>query len=223
MKVLIMGATGMVGQGVLRECLKDAEIQKVVVIGRQPVTVTNPKLKEYILPDVTQIQGLGDELRNVEACFFTLGVSSVGMSEADYRHLTYDLTLNFARHLGDFTKNLTFIYVSGESTDSTEKGRVMWARIKGKTENDLMKVGFRAAYMFRPGYIHPMNGETSKVTLYRFLIGFAKAIYPIVRSLFPQMVTTTENMGRAMINVARNGFDKKVLSTPDINQAAGAR
>jgi uncharacterized protein YbjT (DUF2867 family) len=221
MNVILFGATGMVGQGVLRECLLDPSVERVQVIGRTRTDATHDKVREILLRDVADLPSVDPELSGFDACFFCLGVSAAGMNESDYRRLTYDLTLAVAQTLVRRNPNMTFIYVSGAGTDSTEHGRMMWARVKGETENALQKLPFKAAYMFRPGYIQPMHGITSKTTWYRLLYVVLGGLYPALKRLFPKLVTTTEQMGRAMIAVATNGAPKPVLENADIN-AVGA-
>ena len=222
MKAVIFGATGMVGKGVLLECLDDARVDSVLVISRRTIDMTHPKLREIVHQDFFDFSPIRSEFAPCDACFFCLGVSSVGMSEAEYHRLTYDLTLAAANTIASATSGqLTFCYVSGEGTDSTERGRVAWARTKGKTENALLRLPFKAAYMFRPGYIQPLRGITSKTRWYQALYDIVGPLYPIFRRLFPNYVTTTVNMGRAMIQVAAAGYSKQILSSDDINQLAG--
>jgi uncharacterized protein YbjT (DUF2867 family) len=222
MKVLIFGATGMVGQGVLRECLLDPDIELAATIGRTATGVKNPKLREIVRPDLFQYEDMEPELRGFDACFFCLGVSSAGMSEADYERLTYGIALAAAETLSRLNPEMTFIYVSGGGTDSSEKGGSMWARVKGKTENALLRL-FKSAYMFRPGAIQPLHGERSKTTAYRLGYIFAAPLLPLLHRLFPRHVLTTEEIGRAMINAARRGFPKKVLESWDIRECSKAR
>lgn len=217
MNVILFGATGMVGQGVLRECLLHPSVERVLVVGRTRTGATHDKLREIVLRDVADLSSVDAELSGYDACFFCLGVSSAGMNERDYRRLTYDLTLAVAQALVRRNPDMTFIYVSGAGTDSTERGRMMWARVKGETENALRKLPFKGAYMFRPGYIQPMHGITSKTTWYRLLYVVLGGLYPALKRLFPKFVTTTEQMARAMIAVATNGAPKPVLENADIN------
>lgn len=219
MKVLIFGATGMVGQGVLRECLLDSQVEKVISISRSSCGVQNPKLEEKLQSEPTQLEPLKSELTQIDACFFCLGVSSAGMSEEQYRKITYDLTLQAAQTLAEANPQMTFVYVSGENTDSTEKGSTMWARVKGKTENDLLKLPFKA-YMFRPGFIQPMNGESPKSTFYKMFYVAFKPFFALIPKIFPNQSTSTVKVGRAMLAVAKSGNDKKILLTKDINAVA---
>ncbi len=220
MKVIIFGATGMVGEGVLRECLEDARVQSVLVVGRSRLRLTAPKIQEILHTDFFDFKPIQSQFAGYDACFFCLGVSAAGMSEDAYHRLTYEVTLAAAEALVAVSPNLTFCYVSGEGTDSTEHGRIMWARVKGKTENALLRMPFKAAYMFRPGYIQPLKGVRSKTGWYQAIYNVLGPAYPILRRLAPKYVTTTVNVGRAMIQVAANGAAQKILSTRDINGLA---
>ena len=210
----------MVGQGVLRECLLDPGVEKIVSIVRTPSGQQHPKLRELVHTNFFDYSAIERQLTGYDACFFSLGVSSAGMDEAKYTHLTYDLTLAAATTLARLNLQMTFVYVSGAGTDSTERGRSMWARVKGKTENDLLKLPFHAAYMFRPGFIQPLHGIRSKTRLYQFFYAALNPILPLLRSAFPKFIITTEELGRAMLNVARNGYPKPILETADIIRAA---
>lgn len=216
LKVIITGSTGMVGKGVLLECIDSPEVEQILVINRSPVGITHPKLKEIIHKDFFDWSGIREQLHGYNACFFCMGVSSVGMNEADYRRMTYELTLGFAKELLAKNNDMTFCYVSGAGTDSTEQGRMMWARVKGKTENDLLGLGFKDAYMFRPGFIQPMRGIKSKTALYQVIYNIISPLYGLLRRM-PKYVTTTVVIGKAMIRVAMDGYDKKVLESIDIN------
>src|SRR5712692_2014898 len=234
MKILLFGATGMVGQGVLRECLLDPDVSLVQTIGRTPTGVQNSKLREVIHKDLWNYGSIEANLSGFDACFFCLGTTSSGMNEADYTRVTYDLTLAAAQTLsrlnpqmtffyvsGEGDKShLTFVYVSGEGADSSEKGRTMWARVRGKTENALLRLPFKAAYVFRPGFIQPLNGVRSKTPSYRILYSLSKPLMPILSLVFPKMITTTARLGRAMLAVAKNGAEKKILRTPDFDKLA---
>ena len=217
MKVILFGATGMVGQGVLRECLLDPQVTDVLAVGRSPTGQQNPKLREIRHDNFMDFSSIESELAGFDACFFCLGVSSVGMDEARYRHLTYDITMAAATTLAKLNPGMVFTYVTGRGTDSTEQGSLMWARVKGKTENDLLKLPFKAAYMFRPAGIQPLHGVRSKT-------GWVNAIYVVAAPLLsylartsPKFMTTSEQLGRAMIKVARDGFPRPVLESEDIN------
>ena len=210
----------MVGQGVLRECLLDPEIEEVYTIGRAATGVQHPKLHEVVRPDLFNYQSIEPELTGFDACFFCLGVSSVGMPEAQYERLTYTLTMAAADTLSRLNPQMTFVYVSGTGTDSTEKGNLAWARVKGKTENAILRLPFKSAYMFRPGVIQPMHGERSKVAAIRVGYALTKPLFPLLRRLFPRYILTTEDMGKAMINVAKRGAPKQILEISDILNCA---
>ena len=217
MKVILLGATGMVGQGVVRECLLDPEVESVLVIGRNATGQKHEKLHEIVLSALFDLSAIEDRLSGYDACFFCLGVSAVGMKEESYRRVTYDLTISVARLFSSLNPGMTFIYVSGASTDSTERGRMMWARVKGQTENALLQMPFKAAYMFRPGYIQPLHGIRTKTKWYGAIYAMMGPLYPVWKLLFPKYVTTTECVGRAMLNVAMRGAPKSVLENQDIN------
>jgi uncharacterized protein YbjT (DUF2867 family) len=220
MNVILFGATGMVGQGVLRECLLDPGVQQILSIVRTPSGQQHPKLRELVHTNFFDYNAIEFQLTGYDACFFSLGVSSTGMDEAKYTHLTCDLTLAAAATLARLNPQMTFLYISGAGTDSTERGRIMWARVKGKTENALLKLPFRAAYMFRPGFIQPLHGIRSKTRLYQVIYTALNPILPLLKSAFPKSIITTEQLGRAMINVARNGCPKPILEVPDIVRAS---
>ena len=216
MNVILFGATGMVGQGVLRECLLDADVERVLSIGRAETGKHHERLRELVHRDFADFSGIAGDLTGYDACFFCLGVSSAGMKEEDYRRITLDFTIAAARAVADKNPSMVFVYVSGAGTDSTERGRSMWARIKGRTENTLLQMSFRAAYMFRPGVIQPLHGIVSRTKLYRVLYVVAKPLFPVLRALAPKSVTTTEQIGRAMLQVAKHGAPKRVLESADI-------
>ena len=221
MKVLVFGATGMVGQGVLRECLLDGGVGAVLAVGRSPTGQTDRKVREIVQQNLFDVSNIADQLTAFDACFFCLGVSSIGMSEAEYAHLTYDLTIGIAQTLVERNPGMIFIYVSGMGTDSTEQGRSMWARVKGRTENALLRLPFKSACMFRPGYIQPLHGIRAKTRLYRVMYALAGPLFPLWKRLFPKYVTTTEQVGRAMIAVARHGTEKRILESRDIAELGG--
>ena len=221
MKIILFGSSGMVGQGVLRECLRDPEVEQVLSLVRAPTGQQDPKLREVVHTDFTSFTALGAELSGYDACFFCLGVSSAGMKEDAYARVTYDITLAAAEVLARQNPGMTFIYVSGTGTDSTEQGRSMWARVKGRTENALLKLPLKA-YMFRPGFIQPLDGIKSKTRLYRAGYAIAAPLYPVWKALFPRYVIDTRKVGRAMLAVAKRGADKRLLENRDIAVLAGA-
>ncbi|MFC2134378.1 NAD-dependent epimerase/dehydratase family protein [Bacteroidota bacterium] len=216
-KTIITGSTGMVGEGVLHECLQHPDVESVLVINRKARGVQHPKLKEIIHKDFFDLPKIEDQLKGYNTCYFCAGVSSIGKKEEEDRRVTYDLTMNFAETLLKLNPGMTFTYVSGVGTDSTEKGKSMWGRIKGKTENDLLKLQFKSAYMFRPGYIQPIKGLKNTYTAYKVLSPF----YPLFKTLFPKYVCTLEDLGKSMINITMNGYDKTVLECRDITLSAG--
>lgn len=222
MKVVLFGATGMVGGGVLLECLDDPRVQSVVAISRTTAGRSHDKLREILHSDFFNYQALHSEFARADACFFCLGVTSIGLDEDEYSHLTYDLTTTAARSMVAANVNMTFCYVSGVGTDSTERGRTMWARVKGRTENAILGMGFRAAYMFRPGFIQPVRGVRSKTAWYQAAYTLLAPISPLLMRLAPNHITTTARLGRAMIQVASTGYDKNILYTRDINALAGS-
>jgi uncharacterized protein YbjT (DUF2867 family) len=218
MKVILFGATGMVGQGCLRECLLDPSVASVLAIGRSPTGQKHAKLREILHDNFFDFAAIESQLAGYDACFFCLGVSSIGMDEARYRHLTYDLTLAAATTLARLNPGMVFVYVSGRGTDSSERGSLMWARVKGKTENDLMKLPFKAAYMFRPAGIQPLHGIRSKTAWVQAIYVATSPLLTLLNRLAPTYMTTTEQVGRAMIKVARDGFPRPVLESQDINR-----
>lgn len=214
MRVILFGATGMVGRGVLRECLLDDRVTSVLAVGRAPTGVTHGKLREIRHDDLLDLSAIEGELGGHDACFFCLGVSSAGMREEDYRRVTYDFTLSAGETLARISPGSTFVYVSGAGTDV--RGRAMWARVKGRTEEALLALPLQA-YMFRPGYIQPMHGITSRTRLYRVAYVVTRPLYPVLRRVFGAGVTTTEQIGRAMIEVARQGAPQRILGPAEIN------
>ncbi|MER8188304.1 NAD-dependent epimerase/dehydratase family protein [Kitasatospora sp. NPDC094015] len=222
MRVIIFGASGMVGHGALRASLRDDTVTEVLAVVRGSLPLAHAKLRQIIHTDFTDYTALQDQLKGLDACFFCLGVSAVGRKEEEYAHVTYDYTLAAARALHAASPELTFVYVSGEGTDSTGKSRQMWARVKGRTENELLDMPM-TAYMFRPGYIQPVDGATSRTPLYRIVYRATGVLYPLLRRAFPRYVTNTDAIGRAMLAVARqNGAGPTVLRNPDINRLASA-
>jgi uncharacterized protein YbjT (DUF2867 family) len=216
MRVILFGATGMVGQGVLRECLLDPDVNAILTVGRSATGTTDAKVRELVLPNMFDYSGVERELAGYDACFFCLGVSSAGMKEPDYERVTYALTMAAAQTLVRMNPQMTFVYVSGQGTDSSEKGRTMWARVKGKTENALLRLPFKSAYMFRPGFIQPLHGIRSKTALYQAIYSLTGPVIPLLRRLFPKVILTTEEIGKAMLAVAKRGAPLKVLEVRDI-------
>ncbi len=206
----------MVGEGVLHECLQHPQVEAILVVGRKSCGVSHPKLKEILHADFFDLNSIEAQLAGYDACFFCLGVSSVGMNEADFTRMTHTLTLHFAETVSRQNPAMTFGYISGSGTDSTEQGRIMWARVKGKTENDLMRLPFKRAYAFRPGYLHPTPGLKNTLSYYQYL----SWLYPVFRAVLPGMVSTLKEMGLAMINAAVYGYDKQVLEVKDITTLA---
>lgn len=216
MKAIITGATGMVGEGVLHECLMHPDVESVLLISRKPLGIKHEKLKEFIVSDFSEIKGTEQELSGYNACFFCSGVSSLGMKADVYRKITYDLTINMAAALLKLNPDITFCYVSGAGTDSTEKGRIAWARVKGKTENDLLRMPFKAAYMFRPGFIQPTKGLKNTYTMYKILA----PLIPLIKFLLPNMICSLEELGLSMINSVLYGSQKKALESKDIRETS---
>jgi uncharacterized protein YbjT (DUF2867 family) len=219
MRLVLFGATGMIGRGVLRECLLDPGVEHVLSIGRNKTGQAHDKLREVVSSDLTDYRPMANELSGLDACFFCLGISSAGMSETDYRRVTYDIAVAAAQALVAASPAMTFVFVSGAGTNATSK--TMWSRVKGETENAILALPFRGKYAFRPAVVRPMHGITSRTTAYRVLYALTWPLIPIVGLLAPGYVTTTERVGRAMLNVARSGFAKAVLENRDINEAAG--
>ncbi len=219
MKVILFGATGMVGAGVLRECLLDSGVEQVLTVGRSATGIRHEKLGELIHADMFDLASIEDELRGYDACFYCLGVSSVGMSEAEYHRISYEMTLAVAGMLVRLNPAMTFVYVTGAGADSSEQGRVMWARVKGAAENALLRMPFKGVYMFRPGVIQPLHGIRSKTRLYQFFYDVLGPLLTLVRRWLPQYVVTTEKVGRAMLAVARRNGGRGVLESADINAA----
>jgi len=218
MNVILFGASGMIGQGVLRECLLDPDIEAVLSVGRTPLVQKHTKLKELIVPDQTNLSVYKRELAGYHACFYSVGASAAGLKEDAYRKINYDLPLVAATVLSKLSPQMTFIYVSGRGTDSSEKGRVMWARVKGSTENVLLRLPFKAAYMFRLGAVLPMHGIKSKTSLYNFFYILGAPLMFLLRKFSPKNVQTTEEVGKAMVLVAQSGAPKPILESSDIHE-----
>jgi uncharacterized protein YbjT (DUF2867 family) len=212
LKVIITGATGMVGEGVMHICLENPDVEKVLIINRKPSGYSHPKLQEIVHPDLSDISSLKDKVSGYNACYFCLGITSVGTPAEKYYGVTYSLTLGFAKTLREVNQEMTFCYVSGSGTDRTEKGRIRWARVKGKTENDLLRLGFAQMFGFRPGFIKPIPGLQHTHTFYKFI----NWMFPIGRALSPNGFCTLEELGKAMIKVAQNGFPSNIVHGKDI-------
>lgn len=211
MKVIITGTTGMVGEGVLLECLQNPEVTEVLSVSRNPIGISHRKLKELIIPDFSKLPENDKRLTGYDACFYCAGISSYGKTEEKYRHITYDTTLTFAKALKPNSK-LTFIYVSGAGTDSSEKGRSMWARVKGKTENDLFKLPFKQAFGFRVGIMEPIEGQKRVLGYY----GYVSWIFPLIRIVLPKIINKMQEVGQAMIYLTQNGYEKNVIKVEDV-------
>jgi uncharacterized protein YbjT (DUF2867 family) len=207
----------MVGQGVLRECLLDDGVKRVVTLGRSATEQRHPKLRQLVPADLLDLTPIESELTGLDACFYSLGVSAAGLSEQEYARVNHDITLSVAETLVRLEPGMTFVYVSGAGTDSSEHGRVMWARVKGRTENALLRLPFESAYMLRPALIIPMHGIKSRTVLYRVGYMLMTPVYPLLSRLFPEYVTTTERLGRAMLRLARTGYSARVLESPEID------
>ena len=216
-KAIITGTTGMVGEGVLHECLSHPDVEQVLLINRKSCGVSNPKISEIIHENFFDLSPIETQLKGYNACFFCSGVSAINKKEPEYYSLTYTLTSNIAEKLAKLNPDMTFCYISGAGTDSTEKGRIMWARVKGKTENDLLKMPFQNSYMFRPGFIQPMKGIKSSTNLYDAIYRIVAPLYPLLKHL-PSMVTSSVQLGKAMISVVHSGYTKKILESRDINE-----
>lgn len=217
MKVLIFGATGMVGQGALREALAAPDVELVQTIGRSPTRQQHPKLREVVHAEMWHYDGIEEQLADFDACFFCIGVTSSGMGEKTYTHLTHDMTLAAATVLARANPRMVFVYVSGAGADSSEKSKIMWERVRGKTENALLKLPFRGVYIFRPGMIQPLDGIKSKTAAYRIFYSLTKPLLPLLRSAMPRLVLTTRQVGQAMLAVVRSGAQKRVLESADIS------
>lgn len=215
MKVLIFGASGMVGQGVLRECLHASDVESVTAIGRNATGMLDPKLREILHTDLSNYAAIESSLTGFDACFFTLGASAAGMKEADYERINYGFPLAAAQTLSRRNPGMTFVYVSGAGTDSSEKGRIMWARVKGRTENALLRLPLNA-FMFRPGFIQPLDGIRSKTPAYRVIYTLSAPMMPLLRMVFPNQLLNTREIGQAMLALARRGYGKRILEIRDI-------
>ena len=216
MKVIITGATGMIGKGVLLECLDHPAVSKVLVVGRSSVNMKHPKLTEQLHDDFEDYSKIRKVIEGYDACFFCLGISAVGLNEKEYSKITYDYTIALAKELHAINPEMTFIYVSGQGTNSSEKGGAMWARVKGKTENSLLKIGFRQAYMFRPGMIIPLRGIKSRTKAYQFIYDYLMWLVKALKMIAPNSVCNTTQIGKAMIHASLNGYQKSILNSKDI-------
>lgn len=214
MKIIITGSTGMVGEGVLMSCLENNEVDQILMINRKPSPIKHNKLKELIIPDFMKLDQHTSALKGYDGCFYCAGISSIGLDEAKYSYITYDTTMHFAQKLSDLNPSLVFVFVSGSLTDSTEKGSVMWARVKGKTENALIKLFSKNAYNFRPGVMMPVKGQKN-------VKGILKPFIWLFPLLLPKKTLTLQQVGQAMINAVKKGFKKQVLEISDIRELAG--
>ena len=212
MKIILTGATGMVGEGVLQECLLSNTVEKVLVINRKPCGVTHPKLEEIIHNDCFDLTTIKNKLQGYDACLFCLGVSSVGMKEPEYYRLTYTLTMNVAKTLSELNNKMVFCYISGTHTDRSEKGKIMWARVKGITENDLMKLPFKKVYNFRPGVLQAAKGAKNTLKFYRLL----SWLIPVIKLVAPNYICTLKELGQAMINATSRGYTTSIIEIKDI-------
>jgi hypothetical protein len=217
LNVIIAGSTGMVGKGMLLECIDHPEVESILLINRNPIDISHPKIKEVLVKDFFNLDPIRNDLQGYNTCFYSLGVTSVGANEADYSRIMYDMTMVFAKEVLHQNPDMTFCFVSGKGTDSSEKGKFMWARVKGKTENAILSLGFKDAYMFRPGHIQPRKGIRSRTGWYNIYYGILGSFYFLLKRI-PSFVTDTETMGKAMINVALTGYPKKILESIDINK-----
>lgn len=220
MRILLFGATGMVGQGVLRECLLASDVDEVVAIGRSPSGASHPRLRDLVHADLFDFQAIESRLTGFDACFFCIGVTSFRMDEATYTHLTYDMTLAAASTLVRLNPGMSFVYVSGAGADSSEAGKTMWARVRGRTENALARLSFRHVHAIRPGVIQPRHGARSRTRAYRMIYPVFAPVLPLFRTLMPHSVATTETIGRALLALARHGYPKTILETRDIEEVA---
>lgn len=220
-KAIITGTTGMVGKGVLLECLDSPEVESVLILNRSPLGMKHPKLKEIIPENFYKLATIENELKGYNACFFCLGISSAAVSAEEYHKITYDLTLHMANTLVKLNPDMCFNYVSGTGTSAKENSRMRWANVKGKTENDILKLPFKKAYMFRPGFIQPLRGIKSRTKLYKIMYVIFTPILPLFKLLFPNQITTTTKVGKAMINSVTKGYSSIYLENRDINKLAG--
>ena len=216
MKIILTGATGMVGEGVLMECIQNPKVSEILIVGRRKYDVDHPKVKQLLVPDFLKIENFSNDLKGFDACFFCAGISSVGMSEEKYTVITYDTTMVFAKTLLKENPNMVFNFVSGRSTDSTEKGKIMWARVKGKTENDLQKLGFRGEYNFRPALMIPFKNQKSAKPIFKIMAN-------VLKYVMPKATLTLKQVGEAMINLVEKPYPKTILEVEDIRKAANEK
>ncbi|NMM47776.1 NAD-dependent epimerase/dehydratase family protein [Marinigracilibium pacificum] len=216
MKVIITGASGMVGKGVLLECIEDEDIDKILLIGRSVIEINHPKVEYLIHKDFNDFSSLTDKIAGYDACFMCMGISAAGLTEEEYTEITYNYTLSLTTTLFKLNPQMTITYVSGQGTDSTEKGRVMWARVKGKTENTLLNIGFKGAYMYRPGAIIPLKGIKSRTKMYQFMYDYFLWLIKIIKKMSPNSIVNTTQMGKSMIYIAKTGYSEKILNPVDI-------
>jgi len=221
-KVLIFGATGMVGQGVLRECLRAGDVELVQTVGRTPTGQRHARLRELVHAEIANLAGREEELSGFDACFFCVGATSSGVGEAAYTRVTYDLTLAAANLLAPLNPGMVFVYVSGAGADSSETSKTMWERVRGKTENALLRLPFRGVYIFRPGMIQPLDGIRSKTVAYRIFYSLIKPLLPLLKAALPRQVLSTREVGQAMLAVVRSGAPRRVLESADIGAVARA-
>lgn len=217
MKAIIFGSTGMVGKAVLVECLEDHRVTEVLLVNRRPLDLSHKKIKEVLHKDFSDFSSIGQQFGHYDACYFCMGVSAAGMSEADYKHITYDFTMAAAQQCYTYNSQMTFCYVSGDGTDTTEQGRIMWARVKGKTENDILGLGFKKAFMYRPGIIRPLKGIKSGTALYQFFYTWFGWLLPLIQGVSKHSMTDTTCFGQSMIHVHLNNNESTILYNKDIN------
>jgi len=215
-KVIITGATGMVGKGVLLECLASDKVDKILLLSRSSIGIENDKITEIIHKDFYNFSTYYDAFKGYDACYFCLGTSSFRMKEREYNEITYKMTLHLAKLLSEVNPEMSFCYVSGVGTDTTEMGRSMWARVKGKTENAILKLPFKSAFMFRPGFIQPVNGVKSKTSLYKTIYSIVGPFYPLLKWMNPNGLITTNDLAKAMIKTTLDGYDEAIIYNKDI-------